>query len=127
MDQELKPCPMLSDDACVYGPYGINEQTVCKFCGFAKGEVQRVSPLDANTLAWNRSSRRSNAECCSSCSLTFAQSNLLHAIKVGDALLKAELMQCVEGAIRMYEKGTCPSTASMVTADAIVAMLEGWK
>ncbi|WP_250519515.1 hypothetical protein [Caballeronia sp. NCTM1] len=68
-----------------------------------------------------------SAECCSSCGLTFAQSNLLYAVKAGDALLKAEIMQCIESAIRMYEKGTCPSTASIVTADAIVGLLEQWK
>jgi hypothetical protein len=70
---------------------------------------------------------RLSSQACSSCGLTFAQSDLLHAVKVGDALLKAEIMQCVEGAIRMYEKGTCASTASMVTADAIVGLLEQWK
>ncbi|WP_250507635.1 hypothetical protein [Caballeronia sp. GAFFF3] len=47
MTEKLKPCPMLGDDACVYGPYGMNEQTVCKFCGFAKGEA-RTAALSAS-------------------------------------------------------------------------------
>lgn len=32
-------CSMLVDQECIYGPYGANGETVCKFCGFTSAKI----------------------------------------------------------------------------------------
>ncbi|MBR7929441.1 hypothetical protein [Burkholderia ambifaria] len=43
----LTRCPLLVDEDCLYGPYGMNGETVCKFCGFAKGAERPVEQHEA--------------------------------------------------------------------------------
>ncbi|UEP31577.1 hypothetical protein [Burkholderia sp. B21-007] len=43
----LTRCPLLVDADCLYGPYGMNGETVCKFCGFAKDAARPVEQHEA--------------------------------------------------------------------------------
>ncbi|MCA8251809.1 Lar family restriction alleviation protein [Burkholderia sp. AU31624] len=52
----LTRCPLLVDADCLYGPYGMNGETVCKFCGFAKDakrpvEQHKAAPADDEPLS----------------------------------------------------------------------------
>ncbi|WP_208449984.1 hypothetical protein [Burkholderia ambifaria] len=45
----LTRCPLLVDADCLYGPYGMNGETVCKFCGFAKDAARPVEQPRTHT------------------------------------------------------------------------------